>query len=129
MFKFLIIFFFAGTIGAVPPKPNPELLCGKWMSTEKNLIVQVSREGDTFKAKIVWFKNDDNSKTMEEWTDKHNPDPMLRDRKLIGMNILKNMVYVPKSNTWEEGKIYDAKGGHEWDASARIDSNGEMKVT
>jgi len=44
------------------------------------------------------------------------------------MNILNDMVYKPKSNSWEDGKIYDAKSGHEWDASARIESNGELRV-
>jgi len=129
MFKFLVLFFFAGVINIMPPTPNPDFVCGKWMSTEKNLMVQVYREGNVFKAKIIWFKSGDDSKAMEEWTDKHNPDPSLRDRKLIGMSILRNMDYEPKSNSWENGKIYDAQHGREWDASARIDSNGELKVT
>lgn len=128
MFKFLILFFFTAII-AVSPPPNPDLLCGKWMSSEKNLVVQVYKDGDLFKAKIIWFKNIDNSKAMEEWTDKNNPDPNLRERKLIGMSILKNMVYMAKSNSWEDGKIYDAKNGREWDASAHIDNTGALKVT
>src|ERR1700693_4795860 len=103
MFKFLIIFFLSGVVS---PVPNPDKVCGKWMSSEKNLVVQIYREGDVFKAKIVWFKNNDNSKSMDEWTDKHNPDPALRNRKLIGMGILKNMDYMPKTNSWENGKIY-----------------------
>jgi len=127
MFKFLLLFFFTG-VSAIN-SPNPNLLCGKWMSAEKNLEVLVYKDGDIFKAKVIWFKNEDNSKAMEEWTDKHNPDPVLRDRKLIGMDILKNMIYEPKSNSWENGKIYEAKSGKEWDASAKIDDKGELKVT
>jgi uncharacterized protein (DUF2147 family) len=38
------------------------------------------------------------------------------------------MEYEPKSNSWENGKIYDAKNGREWDASAYIDKSGELKV-
>ena len=129
MFKFLMIFFLAASVSTASAPPNPDLLCGKWMSSEKNLVVQVYKDGDVFKAKIIWFKNTDNSKAMDEWTDKHNPDPALRDRKLIGMSILRDMDYEPKSNSWENGKIYDAKNGREWDASARIDKNGELKVT
>jgi uncharacterized protein (DUF2147 family) len=129
MFKFLLFFFLAASIPNTTPIPNPDLLCGKWMSSEKNLLVQVFKEKDVFKGKIIWFKNVDESKAMDEWADKHNPNPALRDRKLIGMNILNDMIYKPKSNSWENGKIYDAKTGHEWDASAHIDNNGELKVT
>ena len=129
MFKLLILTLFTGICLAINPAPNPDLVCGKWMSTEKNLIVQVYKDGGVFRAKVVWFLNTDKTRTMEEWTDKHNPDPALRDRKLIGMSILKNMDYEPKSNSWENGKIYDAKNGREWDASASIDKNGELRVT
>ena len=82
-----------------------------------------------FINKIIWFKNIDNSKPMEEWTDKKNPDPNLRSRKLIGMSILEGMDYIPKTRTWENGKIYDAKNGRHWSASAQIDDNGQLKVT
>lgn len=128
MFKFLILFSLAlNTV--TRPAPSADLLCGKWMSAEKNLVVQVFKEGDEFKAKIVWFKNTDKTKAMDEWTDEHNPDAALRDRKLIGMSILKDLDYQPKSNSWENGKIYDAKNGREWDASARIEKNDQLKVT
>jgi uncharacterized protein (DUF2147 family) len=129
MFRCLILLFFMRLISTASIVPDPNHLCGKWINTEKNLIVQIYREGDDFKAKILWFKNIDKSKPMDEWTDEHNPDRELRDRKLIGMSILTNMDYMPKSNSWENGKIYDAKNGREWDASARIDKNEELKVT
>ncbi|MDB5115810.1 MAG: hypothetical protein JWQ79_1302 [Mucilaginibacter sp.] len=129
MFKFLMLFFLIGFIVNPSTSPNPDRICGKWISSEKNLVVQVYKDGEIFRARIVWFKNEDNSKHMEEWTDKHNPDPSLRSRKLIGMSILRDMDYIPKSNTWENGKIYDAKSGREWSASAYINNEGLLKVT
>lgn len=129
MFKFLILFFITGFTPTPPVTHGPDQICGKWISVEKNLIVQVYKEGDNFKAKVVWFENIDNSKPMEAWTDKHNPDPSLRSRKLIGMNVLRDLDYVPKSNTWENGKIYDSKNGREWSASAYINDKGMLKVT
>ena len=53
---------------------NGDQLCGKWISSEKNLIVLVYKSGNSFKAKIVWF-NDDPSIPMGELRDTHNPDP------------------------------------------------------
>ncbi|HTH83401.1 MAG TPA: DUF2147 domain-containing protein [Mucilaginibacter sp.] len=123
LFSVFISFTKASTVN------DPDRVCGKWMSAEKNLMVQVYKEDGAFRAKIIWFKNEDNSKPMEEWRDKHNPDETLRNRRLIGMSILQGLDYIPKSNSWENGKIYDPKHGREWDASAYINKEGQLKVT
>lgn len=114
-------------MGVTANAQDRDRICGKWMSSEKNLIVQVYKSGTDFKAKIIWFK-DDPSKPMEEWTDKNNPDPSLRDRKILGMDILRNMKYDAGNNSWEDGMIYDAKHGKEWNASAYIDAHGLLRV-
>jgi len=38
-------------------------------------------------------------------------------------------VYIPNSNSWEKGIIYDAKHGRNWDSSACITPDGLLKVT
>jgi len=105
-------------------------ICGKWMATTKNLIVQVYKDGDDFKAKIVWFDDsDDKSRPLATRTDSENPDKNLRDQKVVGMNILDKLVYVPQSNSWENGVIYDAMHGRYWDSSAYVTTDGTLKVT
>lgn len=105
-----------------------EQICGKWQSAEKNLIVQVYKVDDEFKARIVWFNDDDDSKPLDYWTDKKNPDPALRSRKILGLNVLEKLVYDADSNSWEEGVIYDAKNGRHWNSSAYIDKEGHLRV-
>ncbi|WP_448700362.1 DUF2147 domain-containing protein [Mucilaginibacter sp. AW1-3] len=105
-------------------------ICGKWMSADKNLAVQVYKDGDDFKAKIIWFNDsDDKAHPMEERVDVSNPDKALRNRKILGMNVLENLVYDTKSNSWEKGIIYDAVHGRYWDSSAYIAGDGALKVT
>jgi uncharacterized protein (DUF2147 family) len=129
MFKLLFLFFISGWTPAASTATHPDLVCGKWLSTEKNLIVHVFKEGVDYKAKVVWFNSKDKSKSIEEFTDERNPDPALRNRKLLGMSILEGMDYIPKSGTWENGKIYDAKNGRHWSASAHVDKEGMLRVT
>ena len=102
-------------------------ICGRWQSIDKDLIVDVYKQNNLFKAKIVWF-NAGNDKHMHEWTDKNNPDKALRSRKILGMNILNGLTYKSESNSWEDGMIYDAKHGRDWNASAYIDNEGALKV-
>ena len=92
MFKFLSIVFFIGlSFQCYADKmPESDRICGKWVSSDKKLIVEVFKDQGKFKAKIVWF-NDDPSKPMEEWRDKHNPDPALRNRKIVGLEILQGL--------------------------------------
>src|SRR6185312_16593899 len=108
---------------------DADRICGKWQSADKKLIVQVYKSGNAYRGKMVWFKNQDNSKAMGEWTDNHNPDVALRNRKLIGMDILRDMTYDTNSDSWENGRIYEAQTGHEYNAAARFDKDGLLKVT
>jgi uncharacterized protein (DUF2147 family) len=102
-------------------------ICGKWESTERNLRIQVYMQNNQFKANIIWFK-DTEGKPMDYWTDVHNPDPALRNRKILGMSVLSGLKYDPDKNTWEDGMVYDSKHGRDWNASANIDKNGILKV-
>ncbi len=129
MFKFLFLFFFTGVTVQAQQTTNADRICGKWISANKDIIVQVYREGNTFKGKMAWYKNTDTRKGIDEWTDKHNPDPALRNRKILGLNILREMTYSSQSDSWENGKIYDISSGHEYSAAARIVKDGTLKVT
>ncbi|MFD2147514.1 DUF2147 domain-containing protein [Mucilaginibacter antarcticus] len=105
------------------------LVCGKWLSDNKELLVLIYRDGNTFKGKSIWFKNKDTSKDMGEWTDKHNPNPALRTRKIMGIDILTELTYNAASNTWENGKIYDSSTGKLWSTYVKIDKAGKLKAT
>ena len=40
-----------------------DAIVGKWESEEKNLIVEVYKQDDAFKAKILWFYDEDDTIT------------------------------------------------------------------
>jgi uncharacterized protein (DUF2147 family) len=105
-----------------------DVILGKWTAEDNKLTVEVYKEGNQYKAKIVWYKNEDTSKAMGEWTDKHNPDKALRDRKILGMTVVSGLIYQPQTKSWEHGNIYDAKSGKTYNASASLDKGGWLKV-
>lgn len=111
-----------------PGTAASEQICGKWQSVDKNLMIAVYKENNEFRAKIVWFDDDDDTKEMDYWTDKRNPDPALRTRKILGMNVLEKLIYDSKNNSWEDGMIYDATRGRHWNSSAYISKDGLLKV-
>jgi uncharacterized protein (DUF2147 family) len=108
---------------------NANRICGKWQSSESNLIVEVYPYKNTFKAKMVYFTGGvTKAKPMETITDVKNPDPALRSRKVLGLDVVENLTYNAGSNTWEGGKIYEVQSGKYWSAAATIDKTGLLKV-
>src|ERR1019366_8313843 len=108
---------------------NPDAILGKWMTVEGNLKVEVYKENDAFKAKILWFDDsDDKSKPMNIRTDKKNPDKALRSRKWIGMGVLRDLKYYPHDDEWGDGKIYDGKTGKEWSSVVWMTKDKMLKV-
>jgi uncharacterized protein (DUF2147 family) len=114
-----------GTLGQ-----NSNAIIGRWIVMPKqNLIVEIYKDHDQFKGKVVWFKDtDDKSKPMNVRTDEKNPDIRLRNRKLIGIDVLQKLVYNPKTYKWEQGIIYDATTGKIWNSSVSLNKNNFLKV-
>ena len=126
--SFLTLLLYTGAAHPPVSIAAANRVCGKWEIEEKNLIIQVYSENNQFKAKILWFNDKDDTKELDYWTDNRNPDPALRTRKILGMNVLEKLVYDADNNSWEDGIIYDAKNGRRWNSSAYIDNQGQLKV-
>ena len=108
---------------------NENAILGKWLSSEKNLMVEVYKQGTDFKARVIWFYDvKDTITPIDQRFDKRNPDKALRAQKLLGLDVLKHLVYDTKENKWTDGKIYDSTTGKIWDASVWLASSKILKV-
>lgn len=123
---FILMVFTAGNTKAQTLKEE-ERICGKWKSINKELAIKVYMQDNEFKAEIIWF-SDTAGKPMDYWKDVHNPNPTLRNRKILGMSVLSGLKYDADTNTWEDGMVYDSRHGKEWNASANIDKKGILRV-
>ncbi|RFZ95094.1 DUF2147 domain-containing protein [Mucilaginibacter conchicola] len=124
----LITLLFTAFTCAAGSVRSDEVICGRWMSVDKDLVIQVSKDNTEYHAKILWFDDRDDSKELDDHLDRLNPDPALRSRKIVGMNVLEKLEYSPNTNTWENGVIYDAQHGRLWNSCAYITDKGELKV-
>ena len=109
---------------------NSDAIVGRWLSAEdKNLEVEIYKTGNEYKAKIVWLDDsDDKSSPMAERRDIKNPDKALRTRKIIGLQVMHGLLYNNADDEWQDGRIYDASSGKEWNAKAWLTKNGCLKV-
>lgn len=105
-------------ISCVHATHSPEQIFGKWISEEGDFIVDIYKVGNKFNAKLIWFNTTDTDLNLETTTDYKNTDVDLRKRKLIGMEVLQNLIYNIKNSNYKEGTIYDATTGKGWTAFA-----------
>lgn len=93
---------------------------GKWKLEDGSAIVEVYKSGDTFNGKIVWL-NQPNDPDGTPAKDGNNPDPSLRSRKLIGLNMLSGLK--KNGNEYTGGLIYDPGNGKTYNCSMKVEGN------
>lgn len=127
--KYYLLIFFSFLFIQGNAQSEENAILGKWESEAKNLIVDVYKEGDNFKAKITWFHDDDDTITpIQERLDIKNPDKDLRSRPIIGVDILSGLRYNAIKKRWVGGKIYDATSGRTWDATVWLTGPDALSV-
>ena len=93
---------------------------GKWKLDDGSAIVEVYKQGDAYNGKIVWLQNP----TEPDGTpavDTNNPDPSLRKRQLIGLNMLSGLKKA--DGEYSGGKIYDPGNGKTYNCSMKVEGN------
>jgi len=83
---------------------------GFWLTAEGDSQIEISKMSNgCYSGKVAWMKNDQNAK------DDKNPELKLKNRKIMGLQILSNFRFNEKDNEWVEGTIYDPKNGKSYD--------------
>ena len=116
-----LLFFFTATL--VKAQSENSIL-GVWYNTEKTAQVEILKKGTTFIGKIVWLK--DPNPGGRPVLDKDNPDPKLKSRPLMGLNLLEGLKY--DSGMWEDGTIYDPKTGKTYSCQVTLKSKEVLEV-
>lgn len=89
---------------AAEPQIGADAILGKWWFPKRDGQMEVRREDDTYFGKVVSYKDPDA-------LDEHNPDPKLRERPFVGIEMLKDFKFDPKQRKWIDGTIYDGESG------------------
>ena len=93
---------------------------GKWKLSDGTAIVEVYQQGDVYNGKIVWLQNPteaDGSPAVDDL----NPDPKLRTRQVLGLNMLNNLKKTGSEYTG--GSIYDPGNGKTYNCSMKVEGD------
>ncbi len=101
---------------------------GFWLTQDGDSQVEIHRTpGNKFNGRIVWLEEPLNEHGRPKVDDK-NPDRALRNRRTLGLEILKDFTYNSSKKEWEGGTIYDPKSGRTYDCYMWLDGNNTLKL-
>ena len=110
----------------------PEDVTGLWR--DDGSILWVEQVGETLEAKIIAFRPGELRYLEGEksaWPvgtprrDDQNPDPQLRARYLMGLNMLVD--YRFDKGVWH-GEIYDPRSGNTYSSTMKVNQKGELQM-
>jgi uncharacterized protein (DUF2147 family) len=107
--KFYLIIF-AFSVIFIPVFSQADDILGYWLTEEGDSQIQIFKTPNgKYSGKVAWMKTEKDKK------DDKNPDLKLKDRKIMGLQILNNFMYNARQNEWAYGTIYDPKNGKSYD--------------
>ncbi len=120
---FVLMLGFLNSIHAQEPSDK---IVGTWINEEKTNKIEIYKANDSYAGKIVWISAMDNNPGSQP-KDKNNPKPELRNRDLLGIDIITGLKY--SSGKWINGTLYTPKRGMYADCKVELLTNGQLKVS
>lgn len=114
---FLILFGFLHHSRAQNPA---DALLGKWITIERNAIVECYKSNGKYYGKILWYA------PFDEADEKREINPS-ENTKYINTVIMKGFVF--DKNEWNNGEIYDPHRKKSYTAFVKINQKQQLEVT
>lgn len=96
---------------------------GRWLTQEKDSIVEIAPCGKSLCGRVIRIlKPTPDGKAA---TDRYNPDVALRNRPVLGLNILSG--FTDGGSGWN-GRIYDPTSGKSYRSILARNPDGSLKV-
>lgn len=125
--KKLVILFTLAVYSIAGFAQEADKILGVWWNEEKTSKIKIEKKDGKYIGTIVYMipEKYENGHPPK---DDNNPDAALRDRSVVGLQILKGFEYDSGDEEWQDGKIYDPKSGKTYDCYAWLESDDLLKL-
>ncbi len=104
---------------------KPEDIIGDWQTGSGKGRVRIEKNGSKYNGKLFWLK-EPLDETGAPKKDIKNPDPSLRNRPKIGLQLLLGFVW--DGDSYEEGTIYDPENGKTYSCTIEMLNANTLSV-
>lgn len=101
---------------------SAQSIAGDWLTDDKSAIIRIAPCGGKLCGTILRVLD-----RAAPPNDANNPDPALRKRPLVGVQVLKG--FVPSASGWDRGTAYDPKAGKSYKSRLALTGPRELDVT
>lgn len=123
--KYLSILLLFTAISFSGFSQNKDAILGQWINASGEAHIEIFKKNEKYFGKIVWLKSPKDEKGANK-TDFKNPDPDLKSKPIMGLELLRDFVY--EDGKWTDGKIYDPKSGKTYSCNITEKSNGQLNI-
>ena len=110
-----------------------DIILGLWNTAEEDCKIEIFKCGDTYCGRIAWLKeplypaDDEMGMAGRPIVDRKNPNPDLRSRPLVGLQLMEGFTYTGK-NVWEKGTIYSPQSGKTYKCKMTLVTPNQLEV-
>ena len=99
---------------------------GLWYAEGGAAQVAIEPCGNALCGRVVWLRSplDEDGCDLR---DRHNPDPTLRSRRVMGLEVLQGLTPRP-NGTWASGSIYDPATGNTYTCHLALDGDDRLHL-
>ena len=108
-------------------------ILGQWNNQDGKAKIEISHCDGHYCGTISWLREPeypaDDKKGMAGQTkvDRENPNPALRSRRLLGLQIMDGFTY-SGGTTWDKGRIYDPESGKTYKSKMTLASPNRLEI-
>ena len=104
---------------------DAQKIAGIWWNDTKTSKIEVKEENGKFIGTVVYINPSKYVKGEPE-KDFNNPDPKLRVKSRLGLQILSGLKYNSSEKEWQGGRIYDPDNGKTYDCFAWFEKDANV---
>jgi uncharacterized protein (DUF2147 family) len=112
---------------------DEDKILGLWNTQKNDCKIEIFKSGSKYCGRIAWLKeplypaDDDGGMAGRPIVDRENPNPNLRSRTLIGLQLIEGFTYIG-NNGWEKGTIYNPDNGKTYKCKMILSALNRLKV-
>lgn len=95
-----------------------DAIVGEYWTEDKTGKIAIYQCEDKYCGRIIWRK--------EARKDTKNPEPIKRDRNVVGIQFLEGFEFNQKESIWENGRVYSIDNGNTYQGNIWLEGNGKI---
>jgi uncharacterized protein (DUF2147 family) len=124
MLKLSLLLF--GLLSSFITKANDGII-GIWMCSSGKAKVEIYKVQDKFFGRIINLKEPTNKYGALK-SDIKNPDKKQQSKPIVGLVVLRDLLYSKEYNYWKDGSIYNPDDGRNYKCIIKLTDKDTMEV-